>query len=175
MLERVKRALAGAEAPPDMPDLVLRPIGIVRSPAKSTDQLADVEGLRSQIVLRPEYEEALLGLDTWSHILVLFWPHEVPEGVRGSKPRIHPRDDPENPLQGILATRSQIRFNPILVTAVRLLGVKGNVVRVQGLDAIDGTPVLDIKPYVPRFDSVPDATMPGWVTGADEKEMGKGK
>ena len=69
-----------------------------------------------------------------------------------------------NPLQGVLATRSQIRFNPILVTSVRLLGVKGNVLRVKGLDAIDGTPVLDVKPYIPRFDSVPEAMTPEWVT-----------
>jgi tRNA-Thr(GGU) m(6)t(6)A37 methyltransferase TsaA len=176
MLDRVKHALSRApELPPEMPDVVLRPIGVVRSSAKTTDDLLDVEGLKSRIVLRPEYEEALLGLDTWSHVLVLFWPHQIPEGVRGSKPQIHPRDDPANPLQGILATRSQIRFNPVLVTAVRLLGVKGNVVRVQGLDAIDGTPVLDIKPYVPRFDSVPEATMPEWVMGVDERETGKGK
>jgi tRNA-Thr(GGU) m(6)t(6)A37 methyltransferase TsaA len=176
MLDRVKRALSRApELPPEMADVVLHPIGIVRSPAKTTDELGDVEVLKSRIVLRPGYEEALLGLDTWSHITVLFWPHQVPDDIRGSKPRIHPRDDPANPLQGILATRSQIRFNPVLSTAVRLLGVKANVIRVQGLDAIDGTPVLDIKPYVPRFDSVPEATMPSWVTGADDKEKQTGK
>jgi tRNA-Thr(GGU) m(6)t(6)A37 methyltransferase TsaA len=175
MLERARRILArGSDDVPELPEVRLHPIGVVRSPAKATDELSDVEEMKSRIVVRPELEEALLGLDTWSHILVLFWPHEVPADVRGSKPQLHPRDDPANPLQGVLATRSQIRFNAILVTAVRLLGVKGNVVLVQGLDAIDGTPVLDIKPYVPRFDSVPEATMPEWVTRADA-EMGKGK
>jgi tRNA (Thr-GGU) A37 N-methylase len=67
----------------------------------------------------------------------------------------------------VLATRSQIRFNPVLVTAVRLLKVKGNVLKVKGLDAIDGTPVLDIKPYVPAFDSVPEARVPEWVRRED--------
>jgi tRNA-Thr(GGU) m(6)t(6)A37 methyltransferase TsaA len=114
-------------------------------------------------VIRPDLEDALLGLETYSHIKVLFWPHLVSEEVRGSKHRLHPRDDPANPLQGILATRSQIRFNPILVTAVKLVGVKGNEIRVRGLDAIDGTPVLDVKPYIPPFDSVPDATLPAWI------------
>jgi tRNA-Thr(GGU) m(6)t(6)A37 methyltransferase TsaA len=177
MFERVKRAFPRDDTVPDLADVVLHPIGIVRSPAKTTDDLTDIdiETLKSRILVRPEYEESLLGLDTWSHILVLFWPHNVPDDVRGSKPQIHPRDDPANPLQGILATRSQIRFNPVLVTAVRLLSVKKNVVHVQGMDAIDGTPVLDIKPYVPRFDSVPDATMPDWVTPADERETGKSK
>jgi tRNA-Thr(GGU) m(6)t(6)A37 methyltransferase TsaA len=174
MRDRLRRLVTRPdETAPDPPPITLRPIGVVRNSAKTTEDLTDVESLKSRIVLRPEFEEALLGLHTWSHILVLFWPHQVPEEVRGSKPRIHPRDDPANPLQGILATRSQIRFNPVLATAVRLLSVKANVLRVRGLDAIDGTPVLDIKPYVPRFDSVPDATMPDWVAPADEKEEGK--
>ncbi len=165
MLSRIRSVFSKASEPfPELADATLRPIAVVRNRIKTTDELAHASELESRVVVRPEYEEALLGLDTWSHLLVLFWPHGVPEDVRGSKLRIHPGDDPENPLQGILATRSQIRPNPVLCTAVRLLSVKGNVLKVRGLDAIDGTPVLDIKPYVPRFDSVPEATMPEWVT-----------
>jgi len=168
MLRRIRGAFSKAPEPfPELAPVSLRPIGVVRGRAKSTDDLGDVAALKSRIVVRPELEPALLGLDTWSHIQVLFWPHQVPEDVRGSKAQLHPRDDPQNPLQGVLATRSQIRFNPVLCTAVRLLGVKGNVLHVQGLDAIDGTPVLDIKPYIARFDSVPEATMPEWVTRGD--------
>ena len=74
----------------------------------------------------------------------------MPPEVRGSKPTLHPMDDPANPLQGVLATRTQIRFNPILVSVVRLLKVEGNVLRVKGLDAVDGSPVLDVKPYIPH-------------------------
>jgi tRNA-Thr(GGU) m(6)t(6)A37 methyltransferase TsaA len=158
---------------PELDPVALWPIGVVRNGVKTTDNF-HAEDVESRILLRPELEPALLGLDTWSHIQVLFWPHQIPEDIRGSKAQLHPRDDPENPLQGILATRSQIRFNPVLCTAVKLLSVKGNVVRVRGLDAIDGTPVLDIKPYVPRFDSVPEATMPDWVTKADEQEGKQG-
>jgi len=88
----------------------------------------------------------------------------VPEEVRGSKPTLHPMDDPANPLQGVLATRAQIRFNPILVSPVRLLKVDGNVLRVKGLDAVDGSPVLDVKPYIPQHDSIPEAEVPRWVT-----------
>ena len=67
------------------------------------------------------------------------------------------------PELGIFAQRAKHRPNPIGVTAVRLLGVDGNVLRVRGLDAIDGTPVLDIKPYFPRFDAPGDACVPEWV------------
>ncbi len=174
MLRRLTRLMRPqSEAFPDLPEITLRPIGVVRSRVKETDGLRDVQEIESRIMIRPELEDALLGLETYSHVLVLFWPDRVPPDVRGSKHRLHPRDDPANPLQGVLATRAQIRFNPILVTAVRLLGVKGNVLRVRGLDAIDGTPVLDVKPYVPYFDSVPDARVPQWITKMDEARRQK--
>ena len=168
-MDWVRRKFSRQPEPfPDLPDVTLKPIAVVRNRIKQPQPGIDWGALTSRIVVRPELADALLGLDTYSHVLVLFWPHLVPEDVRGSKHRLHPMDDPENPLQGVLATRSQIRFNPILCTAVRLLGVKGNVLRVRGLDAVDGTPVLDIKPYIPHFDAVPDARLPGWVTRHDE-------
>ena len=64
---------------------------------------------------------------------------------------------------GVFAQRTKFRPNPIGVTAVRLLGIEDNIVRVRGLDALDGTPVLDIKPYMPPFDRVDDVSMPPWV------------
>ncbi len=158
------RTLSRKPAPfPELPEVTLRPVGFVRSRVKETGDGRDWSSVHARIILRPELADALMGLDTYSHVLVLFWPSLVPAHVRGSKHQLHPRDDPANPLMGVLATRSQIRFNPVLCTAVRLLSVKGNEVRVKGLDAIDGTPVLDIKPYIPHFDSVPDAKVPGWL------------
>jgi tRNA-Thr(GGU) m(6)t(6)A37 methyltransferase TsaA len=129
----------------------------------------DWQKVESRIVLQADFADALLGIDAYSHLLVLFWPHQVPDEVRGSKPQLHPLDDDRNPLQGILATRSQIRFNPVLVTAARLLSVKGNILTVRGLDAVDGSPIIDIKPYNPYFDSVPDATTPVWLEEAAER------
>jgi tRNA-Thr(GGU) m(6)t(6)A37 methyltransferase TsaA len=164
VLDRFKRLIGRGDKPfPELPGIALRPIGVVRN-GKAEPPRDGWDEVVSRVVIRPDLEDALLGLDGWSHVIVLFWPHLVPEDVRGSKHRLHPRDDPANPLQGVLATRAQIRFNPILSTAVRLLEVKGNVLKVRGLDALDGTPVLDVKPYIARFDSVPDATMPEWVT-----------
>ena len=134
MLDRLRRLFLRPPEMPPLADITLRPIGLVRNRIKNPmpDGWEDV---KSRIVLRRELAEALLGLDGYSHIHVLFWPHQIPEEVRGSKPRLHPLDDPANPLQGVLATRSQIRFNPILTSVVPLLKVKGNVLHVRGLDA----------------------------------------
>jgi tRNA-Thr(GGU) m(6)t(6)A37 methyltransferase TsaA len=163
MLKRIRNPFKRAEQPfPELPDVSMTPIGYVRSRVKETrpDGWDNVE---CDVVLRPELEPMLLNLSDYTHVIVVFWPHQVPDDVRGSKPQLHPRDDPQYPLMGILATRSQIRPNPVLTSPVRLLGVKGNVLRVLGLDAIDGTPVLDIKPYLPHYDSLPGASVPDWV------------
>jgi tRNA-Thr(GGU) m(6)t(6)A37 methyltransferase TsaA len=163
MLDRVCRLFSRAPQLARLADITLRPIGVVRNRIKEPTSHGWDE-VKSRIVLRRELAEALLGLEGYSHIQVLFWPHQIPEEVRGSKPQLHPMDDPANPLQGILATRSQIRFNPILTSVVPLLKVKGNVLHVRGLDAVDGSPVLDIKPYIPHHDSIPEAKVARWVS-----------
>ncbi len=162
MLDRLRRLFSRGAEPPPLANVTLRPIGIVRNRIKRPMSEGWAE-VTSQIVLRPELAEALLGLDTYSHIYVLFWPHQIPEEVRGSKPQLHPLDDEANPLQGVLATRSQIRFNPVLVSAVPLLKVEKNVLHVRGLDAVDGSPVLDVKPYIAYFDCIAEAKVPKWV------------
>ena len=166
MLDRIRRIVRRTpEVFPDLPDVTLRPIGVVRNRVKEPmpDGWADVE---SRIVMRPELAPMLLNLGEYSHVIVICWPHLVPDDVRGSKPQLHPRDDDKYPLMGVLSTRSQIRPNPLLTSPVPLLEVRENVLRVRGLDAIDGTPVLDVKPYLPHYDSIPDARVPGWVAEA---------
>lgn len=163
MLERLRSWLPfPSPAVGSQPPINLQPIGVVRNRIKGPRPLEWRE-LESRIVLRPDIADALLGLSDYSHIIVLFWLHAIPEEVRGSKHQLHPLDDPELPLQGVLATRSQIRFNPIGLSVVLLLGIDKNVLRVRGLDAIDGTPVLDIKPYIPHHDAVPEARIPAWA------------
>jgi tRNA-Thr(GGU) m(6)t(6)A37 methyltransferase TsaA len=78
--------------------------------------------------------------------------------------KIHPRGRQELPLVGLFATRSPHRPNSLGEATVRLLQRRGNVLKVQGLDAINGTPVIDIKPYIPGYDSVNDASVPKWIT-----------
>ncbi len=137
-----------------------RPIAVVRNNVREP-RPHGWEGLRSQIVVRDDLAPMLDGIDEYSHIVVVFAFDRVPEHAR--RERVAPRGDGRIPEQGVLATRSQLRPNPIGVSVVRLLKRRHNVLRVEGLDAIDGTPVLDIKPYFPNHDAVPDASIPQWA------------
>lgn len=120
------------------------------------------EEVRSDLIFRDDLLDALDGIEAYSHVIVVFYCHQVPEEKRTAL-RIHPRGDPRLPEQGVLATRSQRRPNALGVAVVPLLRRRRNILRVLGLDAIDGTPVLDIKPYLPHYDSVPEARVPDWV------------
>lgn len=115
--------------------------------------------VESDLVLDEQYAPALDGLAEFSHVLVVFWMHEAPP-LSGMRRR--PQGRADMPELGILAQRARHRPNPIGVTAVELLAVRGNRVRVRGLDAVDGTPLLDIKPYFPQYDAR-EARVPEWV------------
>jgi tRNA-Thr(GGU) m(6)t(6)A37 methyltransferase TsaA len=139
----------------------LTPIGVVKGPvAEPVDD--DWGSVESLIVLDEALSDGLLGIDQFSHVLVLFFMHEATFDAQRDLVR-RPRGRKDMPELGIFAQRAKHRPNPIGLTAVRLLGRHGNAVRVRGLDAIDGTPVLDIKPYFPIFDRVDSATTPAWV------------
>lgn len=150
----------GKRTPIPREPVSLRPIGVVRNNV-ATPRPDGWEGLRSDILVREELEPALDGIDAYSHVIVVFAFDKVPEAEQ--KLRMDARSDPRIPEQGVLATRSQLRPNPVGVSVVRLLRRRRNVLRVEGLDAIDGTPVLDIKPYFANYDSVPDASIPEWA------------
>jgi tRNA-Thr(GGU) m(6)t(6)A37 methyltransferase TsaA len=119
------------------------------------------ESLVSEIILDPRLEEALEGVEDYSHLLILFWLSRVQKAARGMK-KIHPKSRQDLPLVGIFATRTQYRPNPIGLTLVKLLGRRKNVLRVKGLDALNGTPVIDIKPITPRHEFPKDITVPKW-------------
>jgi tRNA-Thr(GGU) m(6)t(6)A37 methyltransferase TsaA len=156
------RGLFGLRIPPvPREPAVFRPIGVVRNKVREP-RMDGWEHVRSDLIFRDDLTDALDGIETYSHILVIFYLHRVPEEERTTG-RIHPRGDPRLPEQGVLATRSQRRPNAIGVSVVPLLRRRKNILRVRGLDAIDGTPVLDIKPYVPHYDSVQDAKVPDWT------------
>ena len=140
--------------------VMVRPIGVVRNGVKQPrmDGWAEV---RSDILIREDLAEALDGIEAYSHVIVIFAFDKVPEAEQRS--RVRPRGDARIPEQGVLATRSQARPSPVGVSVVKLLRRRHNVLRVEALDAIDGTPVLDIKPYFPNYDAVPDATIPEWA------------
>lgn len=116
----------------------------------------------STITLLPQWAEGLDGIEEFSHVIVIFYLDRAGDG-RPLRLKTHPMGRPELPEVGILSTRSPFRPNGIGVTTVKLLRREGNTLTVEGLDAYDGTPVLDIKPYLPRGDRVADATVAGWV------------
>ncbi len=138
----------------------LRPIAVVRNHVLGP-RPDGWESVRSDLIVREDLAPALDGLDAYSHLIVIFVCHLVPEDAKVLS--LRPRGDLRLPEQGVLATRSQLRPNPLGVAVVPLQRRRRNVLRVQGLDAIDGTPVLDIKPYIPHYDSVPDARLPEWI------------
>ncbi len=120
---------------------------------------------KTEIVLEKKYEPGLSGLDGFSHIYVYWWfdRNDTPE-LRATL-QIHPSPpgNKAHPLTGVFATRSPFRPNLIGMTLCKVVSVKGNVVRIEGIDAFGDTPVLDIKPHVPRFDTAPRATIPWWL------------
>jgi tRNA-Thr(GGU) m(6)t(6)A37 methyltransferase TsaA len=125
----------------------LVPIGRVESsltdPAAAPKQGFE-GGPDAWLVLEPRYLEALDGLAPGDEVIVLTWLHRSDRDVL----RVHPRDDPRNPERGVFATRSQDRPNPIGLHEVTIAVVDGPRVLVRGLEAIDGTPVVDLKPVL---------------------------
>ena len=143
--------------------IALEPIGFVHSPI--TEGRDDGWGaVVSEIVLRPELADGLTGLDTFSHAVVLYWMHEARFEAAQHLAR-HPRDRQDLPRLGIFAQRAKHRPNPIGLSVVRIVKIAEGRLTVQGLDAIHGTPVLDVKPHFAIFDAPADAVVPAWVAG----------
>ena len=138
----------------------VRPIAVVRNGVK-VPRPDGWDQVRSTIIVREDLAGALEGIDGYTHIIVVFAFNKVPESEQRLRVRVG--GDDRVPEQGVLATRSQRRPSPIGVSAVRLQRRRGNVLWVEGLDAIDGTPVLDIKPYFPNYDAVATAGIPDWA------------
>jgi tRNA-Thr(GGU) m(6)t(6)A37 methyltransferase TsaA len=139
----------------------LRPIAVVRSNV-AEPRPDGWEEIRSDLIFRDDLMSALDGIEAYSHVIVIFSCHQVPEEDPEAV-RFRPHGDERLPEQGVLASRSQQRPNTLGVSVVPLLRRRRNILRVTGLDAIDGTPVLDVKPYLPHHDSVPQATVPDWA------------
>jgi tRNA-Thr(GGU) m(6)t(6)A37 methyltransferase TsaA len=146
--------------------LELKPIGIIHSPYKNTGE-APYQGYKSeeisQIEIFKEFEEGLKDIEGFSHIIVIYWFHKS----QGYHLLVKtPWDDS---LHGLFATRSPHRPCPLGLTVVELVAREKNILKVKGLDAIDGTPLLDIKPYIPGVDER-SVVKPGWLEGKLGKE-----
>lgn len=171
--------------------MMLRPVGTIKNNIKEPFLAAGDDGISirgpmdairaeihemrkevSEIVINKDLMDILDGIEEYSHIVVVYWAHKVPEPSR-SLTKVHPMGRAEIPRTGIFSTCSPVRPNPVLITVARLCGRKENVVEVTGLDAVDGSPVLDIKPYVKEFYPQEEVLIPQWMRQLQE-EVGEG-
>ena len=141
----------------------ITPIGVVRN-GEADPARQDWSRVRSRIEMQPDLAPALDGLEGFSHVIVVGWLDRIPGALRERR-RAHPAGDERLPLLGALALRGGARPNPLSMTVCRLRSVRDASVEVEGLDLVDGTPVLDLKPYIAVYDSEPDATLPDWAQG----------
>lgn len=143
---------------PEHYDAALYFIGRIRTPwrrrqdcpknARGSDAVCTIE-------LDPRWIDGLKGLESASHVIVLYWMDRVRRDLALQAPRHHREQ------RGTFALRSPVRPNPIALSVARLAGIDGNRISIVGIDCLDGTALLDIKPYFPSTDAVPDATRPG--------------
>ena len=144
-----------------MDPITLVPIGTVVSDERDPARVDWSRG-RSEVRLEGDLDGALLGLGDYSHVIVVGWLHEIPEALRARR-QAYPNGDERYPLQGALALRGGARPNPIAVTVCKLRSIEGATLHLEGLDLVDGTPVLDVKPYIAHYDAEPKATIPRWA------------
>jgi len=121
-------------------------------------------GTDTTIEIASGYQEALLGLDGFSHVWVFWWFDRNDTPQRRSVLRVHPRGNPRNPLTGVFATRSPARPNLIGMSLCKIRSIQGSTIRIESIDAFDDTPVLDLKPHIPGSDGVEKATVPSWIS-----------
>jgi tRNA (adenine37-N6)-methyltransferase len=138
-----------------------KPIGIIHSPFSDTIgvpiQPSGAKGIKGAIELMPEFAEGLRDLEGFSHIILIYHLHLSKSFSLKVKPFL------DDQLRGVFATRAPKRPNPIGISVVRLKEIKGNILHIEDIDIVDGTPLLDIKPHVPEFD-IREAVRIGWLT-----------
>lgn len=168
-----------------MAEITLRPIGIIRNDIKKPSLLIHSGDLNwedpdrqpshptaniSEIVVDPGYAGILDGIEEYSHLLVLYWAHLVDDDGR-TITKTHPAGRKDLPMVGVFASCSPARPNPVLVMPVRLLERNDYTLQVEGLDAIDGSPVVDIKPYLPLYYSIEKVKLAAWMNQMVEEKQ----
>ena len=137
-------------------------IGVIRSPFADVEgmpiQPEGAKGVAGSVELNPEYAEGLKDLEGFSHILLIYHFHRSEGHSLLVKPFL------DNEVHGLFATRAPRRPNPIGISVVRLVRIEGPILYIEDVDILDGTPLLDIKPFVPPFDC-PEAERIGWLSG----------
>ena len=141
-----------------MKEIIIKPIGFVKNDVKEP-RFGDFANEISEVVIDEKFTEALGGIDDYSHVIIVYWMNKVKDYVI----KHQPQGNPNVPIVGIFACRCPQRPNPIAITTVELISHKENKIKVKGLDVIDGTPVIDIKPYWPQYDKVENEKVPDWI------------
>ncbi|MBC8447575.1 MAG: tRNA (N6-threonylcarbamoyladenosine(37)-N6)-methyltransferase TrmO [Chloroflexi bacterium] len=151
-------------------DITYRPIGIIHSPftdiAGMPIQPRGAAGVPGTVEVWPEFAAGLQDLGGFSHVILLYHFHRVQEARLTVTPFLDAQP------RGVFATRAPQRPNPIGLSIVKLLGIEGNILHIENVDILDGTPLLDIKPYVPEFDQHP-AERIGWLEQARGRVQGQ--
>jgi tRNA-Thr(GGU) m(6)t(6)A37 methyltransferase TsaA len=151
-------------------EIVCRPVGIIYSQHKEQEktpiQPGFARGIPGRVEIFPEFEEGLEDIEAFTHLILLYHLH------RAGEPQLKVTPFLDEKPRGVFATRHPRRPNRIGLSVVRLVGREGNILHLEDVDILDGTPLLDVKPYMPRFDAPPDAGG-GWTDGIDPGEAWK--
>jgi len=143
-----------------MDEIKYKPIGVIHSPFKvpkgTPIQPAGAKGIDGTVEVFPEYIEGLKDVEGFSHIFLIYHFHLSKKVLLKVKPYM------DNKVHGVFAMRGPSRPNPIGISIVQLVGIEGTILHIQDVDIVDGTPLLDIKPYVPKFD-IRKVEKVGWL------------
>lgn len=138
----------------------VKPIGVIRTPFKSKDNIpiqSSKSDTTTEVEVFPEYSEGLDSLGGFSHAILLYWFH------RAQSPKLKVTPFLDKKKRGLFSTRAPSRPNPIGLSTVKIIEIEGSIVKFEGADMLNDTPLIDIKPFVPEFDNRLDATS-GWLT-----------
>ena len=144
-----------------MREIIYKPIGLIRTPFKELSlvpmQSIKARNIDGYIEIYPEYAEGLKDLEGFSHLIILFFMYKVKDFSLIVKPEI------SSEMRGVFSTRSPKRPNPIGFTVVKLIKIESLTISIRGVDMLDSTPLIDIKPYIPESDSISKAKI-GWLS-----------
>ena len=139
-------------------EITIKPLGVAKNNVNKP-MLPGWKDIITEIEINENYSKGLDGIEDYSHVIVVYWMDKEKE----CHLRHHPQSREDIPFVGIFACRCPQRPNRIAMSTVELLERKGNVIKVRGLDIVNGAPIIDLKPYTPEYDEVTDAKVPEWV------------
>jgi tRNA-Thr(GGU) m(6)t(6)A37 methyltransferase TsaA len=153
--------------------IILDPIATIHSPFKKLENMPiqpkGAKDHQATIEFKPEFIEGLKDLDGFSHLYLIYYFHKAPS----PKLSVIPFADKTHTPRGVFATRAPVHPNNIGLSVVELVDVKDNIVTIKGVDILDGTPLLDIKPYIEHFDKIEGDTSSGWMQSSFEEISNK--